>query len=195
MRGEASRRSQELEEARRRIGPLNRFLHRRARTNDLRPRLVEQVVREPVDARRDRACLALAAAEIPQARVVAQDQVEAVVIAHMRRKGPQEGLRRFRAEEESGDEAAAGTGRRALVRRVAEIGHGAEASVPRDPHPCPAGLEVTPGEELRVVGPPARGLGGALAPLVPVGGHHEREVSACAPRDDDEAQDSGFTAP
>src|SRR5437867_3863345 len=81
----------------------------------LGPRLVEQVVGPSMHAGRDRARLALAAAEIEEARHVAEDEVEAVVVVGARGKIGEEACRRLVAEQELGDERASRERRRALV--------------------------------------------------------------------------------
>src|SRR5207237_7553524 len=129
----------------------------------------------------------LAAAEIEEARAVADDQVEAVVLGRARGKIREEARRRLVAQQEFGDERAARARGRALVGRIAEIGDRREASAARDAHPRAAGLKVAPGEELGALGPPVRRLRRALAPLIAVGRDDEGHVAARGPREGGEA--------
>ena len=68
-----------------------------------------------MDAGLDGACIAFAAAEVPERLAVAEDEVEAVVLARVRGKRGEVRLGRSGAEQVIGDEGAARAGRGALV--------------------------------------------------------------------------------
>src|SRR6202165_4739698 len=94
------------------------FLHSHASANDLRPGLVEQVVRQAMHPGLDGTRDAFAAAEIEEARHVAEDEIEAVVFARARRQVREKSRGSVRAEKVFGYERSARARRRAALGGV-----------------------------------------------------------------------------
>lgn len=158
--------------------PLRSFVERARAATDLRPRRVEEVVRETVDPGLDdangpvapeplrrRRRRGRAVGDVRDGARVGRDQVEAPVtggalgdVCEVRDRGPGVAL------EEAAHEGAA----RGLVRlpgahlaRVAEVGQRREAPRRRDAEPRAAGLHVDARDDAARAGPWVRALGGA----------------------------------
>src|SRR6185295_17192598 len=94
---------------------------------------------------------------------------------------------RFFASLQKPDWKGAARLRRARLGTAAIVRNRGEAPAARDAHPGTFGLQVSAGEDRRLVAPEGGGRGRAAVELVAVGSHDERIARVLLPRQHDQA--------